>query len=104
MKIEISRPKQYADGLRAYTIKIDGNKIAKIKPGESITVTVPEGASSMRANVDFGLSNEINLSELSSDSKLTVKNTFSHKLWIPFIGFYYATFARKKYLEFQVNG
>lgn len=99
MEITVSRPKQFADRIRAYKIKIDGNKISEIKAGESITISIPENSSIIQANVDWGLSNEMNVSDLSQSDNLTIKNSFSHKLWIPFVAFYYITFARKKYLN-----
>ena len=99
MEITLNRPKQFADRIRSYKIKIDGNNVSEIKAGDSISIKIPYGSSVIRANVDWGLSNEYQISNLSSNDTLIVKNSFSHKLWIPFIAIYYVIFARKKYLQ-----
>ncbi len=103
MEITINLPKQFADRMRSYRIKVDGVKVGEIKPGESATIIIPDGASIIQANVDWGLSNELNISEVTPNDTLTVKNTFSHKLWIPLVAFYFATFGRSKYLELSKN-
>jgi len=99
MEVTINRPKQYADLLRAYKIKVDGVKVGEIKSGESTVIVIPDESRVLQVNLDFCLSNELKVSELNPNDTLLVKNSFSHKLWIPFVALYYVTIGRKKYLE-----
>ena len=99
MDIVINRPKQFADRMRAYTIKADGSKVGEVNSGEKVTVTIPEKSSTLQVNVDWGLSNEVLLSDLNNNDELTVKNSLSHRLWIPLLPLYFATFGRKRYLQ-----
>ena len=98
MKILIKRPKQYADKMRAYKIKADNTEIAVINAGDDLEISIPNGAKHLIATVDWATSNSIEVSKLSSDDVLHVKNAFSHMSWVPLISLYYSLFNRKKYL------
>jgi len=101
MNIKVFRPKQYSDKLRRYKLLINGNVVAELKAGHQIEITIPEGSSILSAKVDWCSSNELSISEISPNDTVEVKNSFSHKLWIPFIPIYYITFGRKKYLSIK---
>lgn len=102
MRILINRPKQYADTMRAYKIKADNKEIAIINAGDDLEISIPNGAKQLIATVDWATSNSIEVSKLSPNDVLHVKNSFSHMSWVPFISLYYTLFNRKKYLTFYV--
>lgn len=52
-KLRIKRTVSYADRLRAYKVFVDNTEVAKIKAGETIEITVPEGSCSVVAKIDW---------------------------------------------------
>lgn len=101
MDISITRPKQFADKIRAYKLYIDDIQVAEIKSGKTITISIPQDAKKLYASVDWCSSNEFDLFTIKPGVSLEVKNSFSHKLWIPFLPLYYITLGNKKYLKIQ---
>jgi hypothetical protein len=99
MEIVISRPKQFADRVRAYKLLIDGKIISKLKAGEEVRVTLPENAKILTAKIDWCSSNEFNLSNVRANENIEVKNAMSRKLWIPFFAIYAITFRKNSYLS-----
>jgi len=98
MEITIGRDKQFADSKRKYQIKVDGKKLTTISIDEQKTISLPANAKKIIATIDWGMSNEIDISTLASGNTLLVRNSFSHFSWIPFVSLYYSLFNRKKYL------
>ena len=99
MKIIVTRPKQFADRGRSYSLHVDGKLLAKIKAGEEIEVNLPENANVISAKIDWCSSNEFNLENIKSNEKLEVKNAVVRKIWIPFYVLYSITLKRKSYLN-----
>lgn len=98
MEIVISRPKQYIDRVRAYDLQVDGLSVAKIRPGEEIRITVPEGSQNLVAKVDWCASNVFPLAGLQAGARLEVKNPMGRKMWLPFYPIYAITVHRASYL------
>lgn len=99
MQIIISRPKQYADRTRVYKLRIDGNLVAKIKANEEVCITIPEGAQTLHATIDWCSSNHFSLINIKDNEKLEVKNSYVRKIWIPFYPLYAITFKKNSYLN-----
>jgi hypothetical protein len=99
MEIIISRPKQFADRIRAYELLIDGKTISKLKAGEEVRITLPENAKILTAKIDWCSSNEFNLSNVTANENIEVKNAISRKLWISFFAVYAITFKKNAYLS-----
>lgn len=99
MKILVSRPKQYADRIRSYNLLVDGKLLARIKAGEEIYVTLPENARVISAKIDWCSSNKFNLSSITANEKIEVKNAIAKKIFIPFYVLYAITFKKNAYLH-----
>ena len=101
MAIVVSRPKQYADRVRAYKLFIDGQPAAEIKGGQEIRLEVPQNGKKLLAKIDWCTSNELDLSTVHNDDKIEIMNAMRGKQWIPFYVFYAITFGRKQYLQLR---
>jgi hypothetical protein len=55
----ITRPPQYADALRAYTIHIDGAKVGAIRRDERLQFSIPVGDHQLKLTIDWASSNTL---------------------------------------------
>lgn len=51
--ITLVRDAAFSDALRSYTIRIDGREVCALKRGEKRTVSVPAGAHTLTATIDW---------------------------------------------------
>ncbi len=102
-KITIIRPKQWADRVRAYRLYVDGQPVGKIKRDEAVSLEIADDAQVFEAKVDWCSGPPVSLKGLSDGAQINVRNTFSHKLWIPFIPLWYSIFKRDQYLTIEVG-
>jgi hypothetical protein len=52
-QITIRRGKTYADRLRVYKVSVDGNAVASVRVGESVTVPISPGRHSLGMLIDW---------------------------------------------------
>jgi hypothetical protein len=102
MKIEVFRPKQFADMKRDYKLYADEEEVAIIKRGETQIVDIPDSATTLQARIDWCSSPKVNMSEIEAGT-ITVKNAFSGNLLKMLITIYYVSFGKDKYLTIEKN-
>ncbi|HXI86962.1 MAG TPA: hypothetical protein VNH64_05855 [Parvularculaceae bacterium] len=102
MKITLKRPKQFADRGRSYLIAIDGRNTTYLRPKESKEIEAPPGARRLTAHLDWATGNAIDLTKLSSDATIAIKNSVPGDVWIPFLPTLYMFAAPQSYLKLEI--
>jgi hypothetical protein len=97
-QLTVTRPRQYADRVRAYKMFLDGQLVGEIRANQTVKVNVPPGVTRFQAKVDWCMSKPFFLDGLSDGDVIETRNSFSHKLWIPFIPIIYSLFKRDEYI------
>ena len=101
MKIEVKRPKQFADMARDYHLLVDGKEIAVIKRGTTQVITLPDGSETLKAVIDWCSSPEFRVGDIHS-GKIVVKNSFASNFFkFVFLPFYCISFGKKRYLKIE---
>jgi hypothetical protein len=57
----LTRPRQYVDMLRRYTIIVDGHRRATIRRGQTISLDLPPGRHQVVAKIDWCRSNPVEI-------------------------------------------
>ena len=95
-KITVKRISEYSNKLRNIKLFMDGQEIYKIQSGEIKTINVSPGKHKLVAKIDWCQSNEIEVDTKEEDNiSVILKGTN------PFLGLYYITFGRKRYLKLE---
>lgn len=103
MKIEVTRPKQFADMARDYHLLVDGEEIAVIKRGVTQTVTLPEGSKTLKAVIDWCSSPDFQVSDIRS-GQIVVKNSFASNFFKAlFLPLYYISLGKNRYLRIETG-
>ena len=58
--LAVSRDAAYMDSLRAYWVVVDGNRVGKIKNGQSFSFSLPPGEHTIMMKIDWCGSSTIN--------------------------------------------
>ncbi len=91
--ISINRLSGYSNKFRKIKLVLDHQVIAELKDGEIKIINVSPGPHTIKAEIDWCQSNEIELTIREGETKeLVLKGTN------PFLALYYITFGRKNYL------
>lgn len=91
--ISINRLSGYSNKFRKIKLVLDHQVIAELKDGEIKIINVSPGTHTIKAEIDWCQSNEIELTIREGETKeLVLKGTN------PFLALYYITFGRKNYL------
>lgn len=59
--IVLSRPKAYRDRIRAYKVKVDGERLGRIKHGSEESFEIAPGKHSVRCTIDWASSNTVEI-------------------------------------------
>lgn len=101
MKVEVTRPKQFADMVRDYHLLADGKEVAVLKRGTTQIVTLPDGSKTLKAVIDWCSSPELQVGDIRS-GKIVVKNSFASNFFkFVFLSLYYISFGKKRYLKIE---
>jgi len=102
-EIVVSRPdERWANRLRSYKIVIDGHVLASLRRGEDATVAVAAGHHTVRANIDWGRSKDVDLDLGENDrAYLLCQSGFRASFVFP-RAWLYVTIWRKRYLDLQL--
>jgi hypothetical protein len=60
-EIRVTRPRAWADKLRAYQILVDGETVGEIREGSELTIPVPPGLHAIQLRIDWCSSPEIHV-------------------------------------------
>ena len=102
-EIHIYRQPAYADGLRAYTVLLDGKTVGAVLPGETCTVIAREGSHVVKLTIDWCESNPMTVEALPGfPQRLTVRSNLRGLRLA--LGLWYVAFARKSYLSLKYSG
>lgn len=92
-QIRINRLSGYSNKFRKIKLVLDHQEIAELKDGEIKILNVSPGTHTIKAEIDWCQSNEIEITIREGETKeLVLKGTN------PFLALYYITFGRKNYL------
>lgn len=95
--ISINRLSGYSNKFRKIKLVLDHQVIAELKDGEIKIINVSPGPHTIKAEIDWCQSNEIELTIREGETKeLVLKGTN------PFLALYYITFGRKNYLLLEM--
>jgi hypothetical protein len=102
-EIVVSRPADgYVDRLRSYGIVVDGNTLASLRRGDDVTLTVTAGHHKVRAKIDWGRSQDVDLDlDERERAVLLCQPGFTFSLLRP-TALLYVTIWRKRYLNLQL--
>ena len=92
-------PKGRADRLRAYRVVVDGEPVARIKPGESRDIAVQPGSRRICMKMDWVRSRVLQLT-ISAGEVISVR---CYDRMNPLLWPYWATFGRKSYIGLEVT-
>jgi hypothetical protein len=65
--LRIVRDSGYADRLRAYTVKLDGNKAGEVRNGETKDIQIPSGQHTLALKIDWCGSNTVGFEASDGD-------------------------------------
>ena len=94
--VKIIRKKKWID-TRFFEIILDGKNVGIIFPTQSISVPVEPGHHSLKMNLDWGGSEEINFS-IGSGEEITFECENAFSIWQALLFPYYATFGANKWI------
>jgi hypothetical protein len=96
-RLLISRPRQYVDILRRYVILVDGERVAKIRRGQTSELELPSGRHRITSRIDWCRSNAIEI-EAESDGvhRLEVGSNLRGRRLL--LAFFYLTIWRDQCL------
>lgn len=102
-EIVLHRPsKQKLDRRRAYWVVIDGQKVGKIKEGESLSLPIPPGEHRLQLKIDWCTSEKRRV-VVGDDDQVTFvckpRASRSHFLTLGVEILYLITFGRKGYID-----
>jgi hypothetical protein len=89
--VKIKRKKNAVDSARSYEIILDGENVGIIFPTQTISVPVEPGHHSLKMNIDWGGSEEINFS-IGSGEEITFECESNIPLQKIFLAPYYLIF------------
>jgi hypothetical protein len=98
-KIQVRRrPEGYQDSLRRYGVVLDGNKVASVAKGESVTIETEPGDHEVHLKMDWARSRSVRIS-LADAQQVTVE------CWPranPLLWPYWMTLGRSRYIGIEV--
>ena len=95
-KIIINRTTEFSNLIRSIEIHLGNKEIGTIKNGESKEFEVEPGKYELRAKIDWCGSNKINFT-IGENEVLRYNLSGTN----PFLGLYYITFGRNRYLKLK---
>ncbi|PQO35963.1 hypothetical protein DTL21_08530 [Bremerella cremea] len=98
--LRITRPTQYQDYLRAYTIKVDGRHREKIRVNETITISVESGTLLVMASIDWAKAPPL-LVIIQPGETVDLEVRGALRGWKIFLASYYVFFRPGKWLELR---
>jgi len=97
-QITVARPSAFPDMLRAYRILVDGREVGKVGNNSRVTFTVPAGAHTMVARIDFAGSQPLSF-EAQAGENLVIECVSALRGWRTLLALYYVLFKRDHYLQ-----
>ncbi|MDE5444453.1 hypothetical protein GWG65_23995 [Bradyrhizobium sp. CSA207] len=103
--IRFVRPSQYADWLRSYELRVNGTSVGKLARNDALEITVPAGACTIEASIDWGRSHPLIVRTAPGETvEIEVKNR-----WGAWAALWAISFGRNSYLvltkvERKANG
>ena len=95
--VTMRRGKGWVDLLRSYEIVIDGEVVATVRAGQTVTVPVVTGSHTLRVRIDWCGSEEIGF-EVRAGEHIKFECGSNLNGWRVLIGFYYIFARRQEYV------
>jgi len=96
MKLTVRRDSGWADKLRAYKIKVDGETVGIIKQGQVLEFEIPDGSRRLMLAVDWCRSNEVLIDGSQADVYFECGSSLRGAR--VFLAIIYATILWRQYL------